>query len=160
MLHACYRTAMAYTRPAPLVEQQWALLLLITQQEAALSFCLFSLMIPIFKCNLPRPELGRTTHIDHSRRRYALGLFFILCQCIVWITAAVITQFVYEENNDTSPFLMTCKSCTCDVKLFDQCFFLISSNLLSGPNRHWHGIDGSLHTYGVLEWQASKKEQW
>lgn len=45
--------------------------------------------------------------LDYTRRRYALGLFFILSQCIVWITAAVITQFVYEENDDTSPFLMT-----------------------------------------------------
>ena len=46
-------------------------------------------------------------NLDHTRSRYALGLFFILLQCIVWIAAAVITQYVYEENDDTSPFLMT-----------------------------------------------------
>jgi len=61
---------------------------------------------------LASPQLWESflPQIDYSRRRYALGLFFILCQCIVWIAAAVITQFVYEENDDTSPFLMTCKS--------------------------------------------------
>ena len=63
-------------------------------------------------------------HIDHSRRRYALGLFFILCQCIVWITAAVITQFVYEENDDTSPFLMTCKSCKVWYSYFSSLLLL------------------------------------
>lgn len=46
-------------------------------------------------------------NLDHTRSRYALGLFFILLQCIVWIAAAVITQYVYEENDDSSPFLMT-----------------------------------------------------
>eukprot|EP00573_Skeletonema_grethae_P007989 CAMPEP_0201702146 /NCGR_PEP_ID=MMETSP0578-20130828/35369_1 /ASSEMBLY_ACC=CAM_ASM_000663 /TAXON_ID=267565 /ORGANISM="Skeletonema grethea, Strain CCMP 1804" /LENGTH=427 /DNA_ID=CAMNT_0048189621 /DNA_START=60 /DNA_END=1343 /DNA_ORIENTATION=+ len=55
----------------------------------------------------PQPWESFLPQIDYSRRRYALGLFFILCQCIVWITAAVITQRVYEENDDTSPFLMT-----------------------------------------------------
>jgi len=55
----------------------------------------------------PQPWENFLPTLDYTRRRYALGLFFILCQCIVWITAAVITQFVYEENNDTSPFLMT-----------------------------------------------------
>uniref|UniRef100_A0A7S2LK32 EamA domain-containing protein n=1 Tax=Skeletonema marinoi TaxID=267567 RepID=A0A7S2LK32_9STRA len=58
---------------------------------------------------LTSPQLWESflPQIDYSRRRYAIGLFFILCQCIVWIAAAVITQFVYEENDDTSPFLMT-----------------------------------------------------
>ena len=46
-------------------------------------------------------------HLDHTRSRYALGLFFILLQCIVWIAAAVLTQHVYSDNDDTSPFLMT-----------------------------------------------------
>ena len=46
-------------------------------------------------------------NLDHTRSRYALGLFFIILQCIVWIAAAVITQYVYEENDDASPFLMT-----------------------------------------------------
>ncbi|KAL7431547.1 hypothetical protein ACHAXM_003421 [Skeletonema potamos] len=55
----------------------------------------------------PQPWENFLPTLDYTRRRYALGLFFILCQCIVWITAAVITQFVYEENDDTSPFLMT-----------------------------------------------------
>jgi amino acid permease len=55
----------------------------------------------------PKPWENFLPTLDYTRRRYALGLFFILCQCIVWITAAVITQFVYEENDDTSPFVMT-----------------------------------------------------
>jgi len=68
----------------------------------------------IMQLTSPEPWENFLPQIDYSRRRYALGLFFILCQCIVWIAAAVITQFVYEENDDTSPFLMTCKSVTCD----------------------------------------------
>ncbi|KAL7540384.1 hypothetical protein ACHAXR_010068 [Thalassiosira sp. AJA248-18] len=45
-------------------------------------------------------------HLDYNRSRYALGLGFILCQCIVWTAAAVLTQYIYDDH-DSSPFLMT-----------------------------------------------------
>jgi hypothetical protein len=39
--------------------------------------------------------------------RYLLGLFFILLQCFVWIGASVLTQYMYNESDFESPFLMT-----------------------------------------------------
>jgi len=44
--------------------------------------------------------------------RYLLGLCFILLQCLVWIFAAVLTQYLYDGAEDSglgfhSPFLMT-----------------------------------------------------
>lgn len=39
--------------------------------------------------------------------RYLLGLFFILLQCFVWIGASVLTQYMFDEDEFESPFLMT-----------------------------------------------------
>ncbi|GKY91505.1 hypothetical protein MPSEU_000122700 [Mayamaea pseudoterrestris] len=39
--------------------------------------------------------------------RYVLGLLFIFLQCIVWILAAIITQYLYDALNFQSPFLMS-----------------------------------------------------
>jgi solute carrier family 35 protein F5 len=42
-----------------------------------------------------------------GRYLYLLGLFFTFLQCLAWIFAAVITQFVYEELSFRSPFFMS-----------------------------------------------------
>jgi solute carrier family 35 protein F5 len=39
--------------------------------------------------------------------RYALGLFFIFLQCLTWIFAAILTQYLFEDSGFQSPFLMT-----------------------------------------------------
>lgn len=39
--------------------------------------------------------------------RYVLGLCCILLQCFVWITASVLTQYMFAETPLESPFLMT-----------------------------------------------------
>ena len=39
--------------------------------------------------------------------RYLLGLFFILAQCFVWIGASVLTQYMFDQEEFESPFLMT-----------------------------------------------------
>lgn len=39
--------------------------------------------------------------------KYMLGLGFILAQCVVWIAASVLTQYMFEETVIESPFLMT-----------------------------------------------------
>ena len=44
---------------------------------------------------------------DPKTHRYALGLIFILLQCIIWILAAIITQYLYEVEQFESPFLMS-----------------------------------------------------
>lgn len=44
---------------------------------------------------------------DPQTHRYLLGLVFILLQCIVWILAAIMTQYLFEEEEFQSPFLMS-----------------------------------------------------
>lgn len=39
--------------------------------------------------------------------RYLLGLCFIVLQSFVWISASVITQYMFRETAIDSPFLMT-----------------------------------------------------
>ena len=39
--------------------------------------------------------------------RYLWGLVFICLQCMVWVAASVLTQYMYEETSIQSPFLMT-----------------------------------------------------
>ena len=39
--------------------------------------------------------------------RYVLGLCCIMLQCIVWITASVLTQYMFAETPLESPFLMS-----------------------------------------------------
>jgi hypothetical protein len=45
--------------------------------------------------------------VIQSRSRYLLGLVLILLQCIVWIVAAVMTQYLYENRDFSSPFVVT-----------------------------------------------------
>ena len=54
-----------------------------------------------------RPPEWRNAGSDAGRSRYLLGLFFILLQCVVWISASVLTQYLYGEEEFHSPFLMT-----------------------------------------------------
>ena len=42
-----------------------------------------------------------------KRGRYILGIGFILAQCVVWIAASVLTQYMFNESDNSSPFLMT-----------------------------------------------------
>lgn len=45
--------------------------------------------------------------VSPDNRRYWLGIFFILGQCIVWILAAVITQSIFHDSEFHSPFCLS-----------------------------------------------------
>jgi len=38
---------------------------------------------------------------------YALGLFFIFCVSIIWTVASVVIQYIYQEHQFNSPYLIT-----------------------------------------------------
>lgn len=42
-----------------------------------------------------------------DQRKFYLGCFFILLQCFVCVANAVLTQYIFEENELESPFVMT-----------------------------------------------------
>ena len=73
--------------------------------------------MPSPAAHLPLEELTEATspsnyhrqhHHQPQRHKYFLGLFFILLQCLVWIGAAILTQYLYTEHSDAlSPFLLT-----------------------------------------------------
>ncbi|GKY91999.1 hypothetical protein MPSEU_000171500 [Mayamaea pseudoterrestris] len=50
----------------------------------------------------PLPSIG-----DPQTQRYVLGLFFIIVQCVTWVLAGVLTQYLYSTKGFHSPFLMS-----------------------------------------------------
>jgi solute carrier family 35 protein F5 len=54
-----------------------------------------------------RPSTATDEQSAGRKARYALGLTFIMMQCIVWICASVTTQYLYGGQGFHSPFLMT-----------------------------------------------------
>jgi solute carrier family 35 protein F5 len=52
-------------------------------------------------------DLVAVDSVQQTRALYLLGLFFIFLQCLVWVFNAVLTQYIFENHELNSPFLMT-----------------------------------------------------
>ena len=71
--------------------------------------------------------------------RYALGLCCILLQCFVWITASVLTQYMFAETPLESPFLMTYVGATLLI-------FMLPGHMLM---ERWSKYGGPHNCFGI-----------